>query len=105
MTDIEFHTLGFDRDEGNREHCRKHGIDLDEIEALFGTDFLLLKDQKHSENENRMLALGFPPATKKPFFVAFTFRDKNNKRLIRPISARYMHDKEARRYEQKTAKI
>lgn len=37
-------------------------------------------------------------------FVAFTLRVKAGLRLIRPISARYMHAKEAKRYEEAFAK-
>jgi uncharacterized protein len=32
-------------------------------------------------------------------FVAFTIRMRGTERLIRPISARYMHAKEIRAYE------
>lgn len=38
-------------------------------------------------------------------FVAFTFRNRNGEQLIRPISARYMHEKEAREYEEKSTEI
>jgi uncharacterized DUF497 family protein len=31
--------------------------------------------------------------------VAFTIREKFGQPTIRPVSARYMHDKEARNYE------
>jgi uncharacterized protein len=32
-------------------------------------------------------------------FVVFTMRQKDGKRLIRPLSARYMHKKEIEGYE------
>lgn len=35
----------------------------------------------------------------RPMFVVFTFRKFGRKRFIRPISARYMHKKEIRKYE------
>ncbi|NMG11314.1 hypothetical protein DP117_32385 [Brasilonema sp. UFV-L1] len=37
-------------------------------------------------------------------FVAFTLRQKEEEILIRPISARYMHEKEVLRYEENLAK-
>jgi len=36
-------------------------------------------------------------------FVAFTIRTKN-RRLIRPVTARYMHAKEVAAYEKESAK-
>ena len=33
-------------------------------------------------------------------FVVFTIRMQFGRRLIRPVSARYMHRKEVRRYEE-----
>ncbi|SDJ50191.1 hypothetical protein SAMN04487993_103728, partial [Salipiger marinus] len=34
-------------------------------------------------------------------FIVFTFRTKDEDTLIRPISARYMHQKEVDHYEQR----
>ncbi|GAA6623292.1 hypothetical protein NUACC26_091170 [Scytonema sp. NUACC26] len=36
-------------------------------------------------------------------FVVFTFRKNVDENLIRPISARYMHDKEVQQYEKNLA--
>lgn len=36
-------------------------------------------------------------------FVGFTFREVGGKRLIRPVTARYMHAKEAQRYAAQSA--
>jgi uncharacterized DUF497 family protein len=36
---------------------------------------------------------------------AFTFRIREDEILIRPISARYMHEKEAKEYEEKGTEI
>ncbi len=49
--------------------------------------------------EERFLALGEDPSGRF-VIVAFTFRTRAGARLIRPISARYMHAKEVRKYEQ-----
>jgi uncharacterized DUF497 family protein len=38
-------------------------------------------------------------------YVAFTFRIRKDETLIRPISARYMHEKEAKADEGKSSNI
>ncbi|ACB54313.1 unknown [Crocosphaera subtropica ATCC 51142] len=86
---------GFDWEEGNETKCQKHGVTLEEIEGFFQTQIYVAPDIKHSQDEDRFLAVGRLPSGR-PLFVAFTLR--NN--LIRPISARYMHEKEAQQYEQ-----
>ena len=45
-----------------------------------------------------MIAVGRTSAGR-PVFVAFTLRTKNRHRLIRPVTARYMHAKEIAAYE------
>jgi uncharacterized DUF497 family protein len=86
---------GFDWDEGNRTKCQKHGVSTEEIEELFQTQLYVAPDIKHSQDEERFLAVGRLPS-RRPMFVVFTIRNK----LIRSISARYMHEKEAKQYEQ-----
>jgi uncharacterized protein len=51
----------------------------------------------HSVTEDRFIAVG-RIASGRPLFVAFTFREGNGARLIRPVSARQMHQQEALRY-------
>ena len=41
----------------------------------------------------------------KPMLVVFTIRIVDKIVSLRPISARYMHDKEARKYEEENSKI
>jgi uncharacterized DUF497 family protein len=89
---------GFDWDDGNRAKCGKHGVSAAEIEALFLAGPLVAPDPKHSAAETRFIAIG-PNADGRPIFVAFTLRTKGGRRLIRPVSARYMHDKEIMAYE------
>ncbi len=96
---------GFDWNEGNREKCQKHGLSQKEIEYFFQQKKVLVTpDPKHSDDEERYLAIG-RSQKQKPMFVVFTLRDVNGEILIRPISARYMHGKEAKRYEEERAKI
>lgn len=89
---------GFDWDEGNRAKCEKHGVSLAEIEAVFARTVLVLPDEAHSQSEERVRAIGRTEAGRYVFLV-FTFRERDGERLIRPISARYMHSKEIRHFE------
>jgi uncharacterized protein len=88
---------GFDWDEGNRAKCQKHGVSLSEIEALFDCGPGVAPDIRHSADEDRLVAVGRSDAGR-PLFVVFTIRVKEGRRLIRPVSARYMHAKEIARY-------
>lgn len=105
MDELSIAALGFDWDEGNLGHCVKHGVSIREIESLFGREFFLMDDAKHSRLETRRIALGLPPASKRPLFVVFTLRNRPDGVYIRPISARYMHEKEVRRYEEIIARL
>ena len=89
---------GFDWDEGNRAKCRKHGVSIAEIEALLSGDPRVAPDPRHSVEEDRFIAVG-RNAQGRALFVAFTFRTREGERLVRPVSARYMHKKEAEAYE------
>jgi len=89
---------GFDWDQGNREKCRKHRVSIAEIEALLSADPHVAPDPKHSAEEDRFIAVG-RNARGRPLFVAFTFRTRDGERVIRPVSARYMHKKEIEGYE------
>ena len=93
-----------DWDSGNKDKCTKHGLTIEIIEDFFRSNFKILFDPKHSNLEERYIAVG-RSLSERPMFVGFAFRYKNAKLLIRPISARYMHEKEATRYEKATSKI
>lgn len=102
---IKMQINGFDWNEGNREKCQKHGLSQKEIEYFFQQkEIMVTPDPKHSDDEERYLAIA-RSQKQKPMFVVFTLRDVNGEILIRPISARYMHEKEAKRYEEEIAKI
>lgn len=89
---------GFDWDSGNWPKCGKHGVSREEIERLFlEGQARVAPDLKHTTPiESRHIAAGRVDG--KAMFVAFAFRGD----LIRPISARYMHTKEASNYEKNT---
>ena len=92
---------GFDWDESNRAKCRKHSVSLTQIEALFARNPRIAPEPKHSADENRLIAVG-RTSTERPVFVAFTIRAKNGRRLIHPVTARYMHAKEIAPYEKES---
>ncbi|MEI9991814.1 MAG: BrnT family toxin [Rhizomicrobium sp.] len=89
---------GFDWDDGNRSKCRKHGVSAAAIEALFAAGLTILPDDAHSQTEKRFRAIG-RTGQGRAIFVVFTLRERDGGRLIRPISARYMHRKEVEHYE------
>lgn len=74
---------------------------LADIEAVFMEGPEVAPDMKHSGAEQRFIAIGKDKAGR-PIFVAFTFRDQKGTTFIRPISARYMHEKEIRAYEKRS---
>lgn len=96
---------GFEWDDGNRRHCQKHGLSQTEIEHFFRQDNLLVApDLLHAQREERYLAIG-RGGTGTPMLVVFTIRIVDEIVLLRPISARYMHDKEAQKYEEERSEI
>jgi uncharacterized DUF497 family protein len=93
---MDVEVTGFEWDAGNREKCEKHGVSLREIEILFKNRPAVIPDPAHSRSETRYRAIG--RVQQRYIFVAFTLRDTGGETVIRPISARYMHDKEVRHY-------
>lgn len=100
--DRELQFDGFQWDEGNRGKCSTHGVCLAEIESLFRGVPGVYDDPDHSEQEPRFRAIGQTDMGRY-VFVVFTIREEDGRTFIRPISARYMHEKEIQHYErQKT---
>ena len=88
----------FDWDSGNLAKCQKHGVSLSEIELVLGSGPFIAPDPAHSEHEARFLAIG-RNRVGRPIFVIFTLRLVDDEEHVRPVSARYMHAKEIKRYE------
>ena len=90
---------GFDRDTGNdRKSKEKHAVSRFETEQVFfNQPLLVLVDEKHSQQETRYHALGKSDEAR---LLHITFTLRSNHTLIRVISARDMHRKERRFYEQ-----
>jgi len=89
---------GFDWDAGNTTKCKSHGVSIAEIEAVFRGTPRVAPDPAHSAVEDRLIAIG-RLGQGRPVFIAFTIRERGGRRLIRPITARYMHNREIKRYE------
>ena len=94
---------GFDWDDGNRVKCQQHGVSIAEVEEVFAGVVHAFPDVEHSQIETRFLAIG-QTMKGRHVFLAFTFRSHGTERLVRPISARYMHAKEVKHYEAQIAK-
>ena len=95
---------GFNWDAGNANKCPEHGLTQVVIEYFFQQGTLYVApDIKHSICEERFLAIG-KGLKKKMIIVAFTFRNQSGKKLLRPISARFMNKKEVQKYEKEFKK-
>ena len=95
---------GFDWDEGNLSKCEAHGLSMATIESLFDGTISILPDPARSKSEERFKAIG-KTVSGRGIFIVFTLRTRRGKRLIRPISARYMHKREMDHYEEEIAKL
>ena len=92
----------FDWDTGNRLKCQKHGVSVAQIEALFRGPVTVFDDPSHSLSEQRLKGIG-KTSLGRSVLVVFTLRGDDGPALIRPISARFMHEKEIEFYaKQKT---
>jgi len=87
---------GFDWDEGNWPKCGKHGVSREEIEAMLLGQPAVMPDPH--PDEPRMRAIGKTPAGRYVFLV-FMVRKQGTTALLRPISARFMHQKEVDHHE------
>ena len=96
-----FHGSNWDAD--NIWKCQKHGVSIEKVESLFESDDLRIEsDIANSKFEQRFNAIGKTDEGRSVFLV-FTIRNQESEILIRPISARYMHQKEIDYYAQKNS--
>ena len=76
-----------------------------EVEGLFSRSLLIIPDAPpHSQGEERLRAIG-KTARGRSVFLVFTIREIAGKRFIRPVSARYMHRKEVKHYEEENPDV
>ena len=101
---IKLPAQGFHWDRGNIGKCGRHGLKIEDIEDFFRGEIQVLADRAHSLSEERFIAVGRGPQGR-AMFVGFTYRECEGALLIRPISARYMHKREAIRYGQAASQI
>lgn len=87
---------GIEWDDGNWPKCAKHGVSKSEVEYV-------LRNMDFRSRDPHALEERFRTAKRTPdgrfVFVAFTHRQRNGDIFLRPITARYMHEKEVRDYE------
>ena len=76
-----------------------HGMSKAEIEEVLSGEPAVLADGLDTLVEVRFNAVGCNSGGRY-LLIVFTLRGENDDRVIRPISARYMHAKEVERYEQ-----
>jgi len=98
MIDLD-QIAGFDWDDGNsRKSADKHDVSQAEAESMFFNDpLIVVEDARHSERERRFNALG---KTSQNRLLHITFTLRQNGTMIRVISARDMHRRERKAYEQ-----
>jgi len=90
---------GFLWDKGNTDkNLLKHSVSNQECEEVFfDSNKKLLNDVLHSGNEKRYIIIGKTKRSR-VLFIVFTIRNKS----IRVVSARDMHAKERKFYEEKS---
>ena len=94
--DLLLGCAGFEWDKGNLDkNWLKHRVTPYECEQIFfNRPLIVAGDEKHSQSETRLFALG-QTDTGRPLFAAFTVR----RHLIRVISMRNMSAKEREAYK------
>ena len=94
------HIVGFECDQGDARKNEKHGVSQGESEQVFfDPQLLIVADVNHSTHEPRYHVLGMTLAGRR-LHLTFTLRERMTR--IRIISARPMHTKERRLYEQQS---
>lgn len=97
MKEILQQCTGFEWDDGNsNKNWILHQVSRSECEQVFFNEPLVVgDDKKHSQHERRWYLLGKTDSGRL-MFIVFTIRNT----LIRVISARDMHKKERRIYNE-----
>jgi uncharacterized protein len=90
---------GFEWDEGNWPKCGKHGVGQSEIEEVLLNEPAVMPDPY--TDEPRLRAIG-QTLSGRYVFLVFMLRNIDGQTKLRPISARFMHQKEIQHYEHQT---
>ncbi|GAB5506515.1 MAG: BrnT family toxin [Rhizobiaceae bacterium] len=88
---------GIEWDGGNWPKCGKHGVSREDIEHALRHMTFRIPDPNPAEERFRTASRA---SDGRPVFIVYTHRRRNGDTWLRPISARYMHGKEVRQYEQ-----
>lgn len=83
-------------DAANWPKCGKHGVSQDDIEHALRAMTFRIPDPNPAEARFRTAARA-PDG--RPIFIVYTHREREGRTYLRPISARFMHEKEVRDYE------
>ena len=89
---------GVEWDQGNWPKCAKHGVSQSEIEYVLKHTKIRIRDP--NPDEKRFRTAG-QTLSGRHVFIVYTYRKYGAATFIRPISARYMHEKEVKNYEQR----
>ena len=90
---------GFDWDDGNSRKNDRHGVSMAEAEQVFFNEPLLLLAPAHAAPARRWHALG---RTNDHRLLKTTFMLREERRRLRIVSARPMHHRERKIYDQAT---
>lgn len=90
--------VGVEWDQGNWPKCGKHGVSQSEIEHVLRYASVRIRDPNVGEPRFRTAG---KTEMGRHVFVVYTYRQYDNDVYIRPVSARYMHEKEIKNYEQR----
>jgi uncharacterized DUF497 family protein len=63
------------------------------------------RPRRNAYDPGGALACNWQDGRRRAIFVVFTLRRRGDDILIRPISARYMHDKEVKSYEKENPNL
>ena len=93
---MNYQDLEFEWDENkNKKNIQKHKIDFDTAAEVFDDYFhIVRRDNNHSENEDRYLAIG--EIEGRLYLITVSFTERGN--VIRIISARRANQAERREY-------
>jgi uncharacterized protein len=94
---LDMKIAGVEWDHGNWPKCGKHGVSKDSIEYALRHMKFRIPDPNPAEARYRTASRA-PDG--RPVFIVYTHRQRDGKTWLRPVTARYMHGKEVRQYEQ-----
>ncbi len=93
---------GVEWDEGNRSKCQKHGMTIADVEHVLMEGRAIFVPARSGSDDERLVAIGVTAAGRYAFVVV-TPRPHEGRLMLRPVSARFMHGREIRKYEQAIA--